>query len=67
MNTSPWPLVQINSAIDELGIPQIGIIEYNAKSRLEIMRKPKSSEKPMRYNIVMNEIMRQGIKDYGLA
>ncbi|WP_188664415.1 hypothetical protein [Terasakiella brassicae] len=67
MNTSPWPLDQINSAIDELGIQQIGIIEYNPKSGLEIMRKPESSEKPMRYNIVMNEIMRQGIKDYGLA
>lgn len=63
-----WPSKEINSAIDALGIQQVGIIEFDENSGdLKILRRPKGDSRPLRYPLTLREIMRQGIPDFGMA
>ncbi len=63
-----WPSEEINSAIDALGIRQVGIIEFDENSGdLKILRRSKGDSRPSRYPLTLREIMRQGIPDFGMS
>ncbi len=59
------PLDHLTQAVDELGIERIGIVAYDEGDGIKIIRRPKGDEKPKRYQSVLNEVMRQGLPDFG--
>jgi len=68
MNIFSWPIDRIQTALDELGMSQIGIVEFILdEGPLRIVRRPSDEIKPIRYNSIINEVVRHGIKDYGIA
>lgn len=60
-------LDKIGDAMDKLGILQAGIVKYEDDVGLKIVRRPNGTEKPSRYQMVVQDVMRQGIPDFGVV
>lgn len=67
LSPEKWPLEKMIKAINELGISQVGIITFDPDIGMKILRRPGGVEKPSRYPLIVKDIMRQGIPDFGVA
>ncbi len=58
-------LAKISKGIDKLDIPQVGIVKYEGEVGIKVLRRPSNNAKPSRYPMLVQDIMRQGIPDFG--
>lgn len=56
---------RLGDDLNRLGLATVGILVETEPGEIKAVRRPKAGEPPARYQTVLQEIMRQGIPDFG--
>jgi hypothetical protein len=59
-----WPLERLSQDLNRLGLLTVGIASHGESGEVKVLRRPRGTDRPQRYQTVVEEVMRQGIPDF---
>ena len=61
-NPEKWPLERISQDLNRLGLLYVGIASHGESRDVKVLRRPRGTEKPQRYQTVVEEVSTWGKK-----